>query len=242
MRFRHVHTNIIALFLIIDLVMGVAASTTWLAYLEVRDMRGTAALCTAMLVVHTLLWLATLPTSTAALRVWERAGASCSDAELLAADRCVTRLPLHFGVVTSVSWAAYFVGVFTLTWFVFPELIELGQLELQGLAFQLVALACGPMVVTISLVGLLVQTRQLEIGVELDARDLTDSRDEVALSLRTSAIALFILMASHAWAASTTWIAAGESARALTSEHLRGAVTLSARSLDAGDLAIDQPA
>jgi methyl-accepting chemotaxis protein len=220
--------RLLVAFLALDLMMGVSATISWLANLEVRSVSGIVAACLGLFAVHMSMWLVDLRASLGPLLVWEQRGLECSDAELLAADRAAGKIPVRLAVVTCLAWLLYFAGIAGLTWFVFPGLLSFGQLELSAMGFQFCALALGPPIVVFPLASLIIQETQVRIGTQLGERGLEQDREETPMGPRLLYLALCLVLSTVSWQAATSWLALGEGARALTEERVRDAARWSA--------------
>ena len=102
--------------LFVDALLVLATTITLLANLEVSSFAGAAVLCALMFAIHTLVWWLPLRSFVAAQRVWGQKGSACNDAELLAADESLDRLPARLALSWTVAWPLYLVGLVALAY------------------------------------------------------------------------------------------------------------------------------
>jgi methyl-accepting chemotaxis protein len=226
--------KLVAPLVVVDVIMGMGATFVWLANVDIVDVAGTVLLAVSLFTLYVLIWITLTLREAAALRPWQLRGSSCSDQELLVADRAIEMLPARVALGHLVGHPVYFGGLFLATQFVFPELWSFGTPERAAMGLQLVAIISGPPVMMYPLASLLVQDAQTGIATELGRRKLEQSRTPAHLETRMIVAAMGMVVAIVFWLSGSAFESQGETARQVAAVSLREATLNDAKHLAGG--------
>lgn len=214
--------------LLVDIGIGLGGTISWALYLDVRSVAGMVALCLLAYAVHVMLWALPLWASLQPIQQWARGERAFDDEQLLAADRVLERLPLRLSLIYALSYLAYFGGIAAAAWWLFPDVLSFGEVELSSMGFQFAAVVTGAPMPVLGWTGRMLADTQAELATELAARSVEQSRLPATMLPRLLSMGLGLVLSTSFWLLGTSWLSEGHAARELARVELREAVRWSA--------------